>query len=69
MRLKRIELAGFKSFVYPTRIDLDRGITAIVGPNGCGNSNIIDALRWVLGEHSAKHLRGGLMDDLIFQGS
>ncbi|GAV20058.1 chromosome segregation protein [Mariprofundus micogutta] len=69
MRLKRIELAGFKSFVDPTRIDLDRGITAIVGPNGCGKSNIIDALRWVLGEHSAKHLRGGVMDDLIFQGS
>ena len=69
MRLKRIELAGFKSFVDPTKIDLDRGITAIVGPNGCGKSNIIDALRWVLGEHSAKHLRGGVMDDLIFQGS
>ncbi|ATX78648.1 condensin subunit Smc [Mariprofundus aestuarium] len=69
MRLKRIELAGFKSFVDPTKIDLDRGITAIVGPNGCGKSNIVDALRWVLGEHSAKHLRGGVMDDLIFQGS
>ncbi|ATX83010.1 condensin subunit Smc [Mariprofundus ferrinatatus] len=69
MRLKRIELAGFKSFVDPTRIDLDLGITAIVGPNGCGKSNIVDALRWVLGEHSAKHLRGGVMDDLIFQGS
>jgi len=69
LRLKRIELAGFKSFVDPTRIDLDRGITAIVGPNGCGKSNIVDALRWVLGEHSARHLRGGVMDDLIFQGS
>ena len=69
LRLKRIELAGFKSFVDPTRIDLDQGITAIVGPNGCGKSNIIDALRWVLGEHSARHLRGGVMDDLIFQGS
>ena len=69
MRLKRIELAGFKSFVDPTKIDLDQGITAIVGPNGCGKSNIVDALRWVLGEHSAKHLRGGVMDDLIFQGS
>jgi len=69
MRLKRIEMAGFKSFVDPTKIDLDRGITAIVGPNGCGKSNIVDALRWVLGEHSAKHLRGGVMDDLIFQGS
>jgi len=69
MRLKRIELAGFKSFVDPTKIDLDQGITAIVGPNGCGKSNIVDALRWVLGEHSARHLRGGVMDDLIFQGS
>jgi len=69
MRLKRIELAGFKSFVDPTRIELGDGITAIVGPNGCGKSNIIDALRWVLGEHSARHLRGGVMDDLIFQGS
>ncbi len=69
MRLKRIELAGFKSFVDATKIDLDPGITAIVGPNGCGKSNIVDALRWVLGEHSARHLRGGVMDDLIFQGS
>ncbi len=69
MRLKRLEMSGFKSFVDPTKIDLDRGITAIVGPNGCGKSNIVDALRWVLGEHSARHLRGGVMDDLIFQGS
>ena len=69
MRLKRIELAGFKSFVDPTKIDLGDGITSIVGPNGCGKSNIVDAIRWVLGEHSAKHLRGGVMDDLIFQGS
>jgi len=69
MRLKRLELAGFKSFVDPTKIELGEGITAIVGPNGSGKSNIIDALRWVLGEHSAKNLRGGVMDDLIFQGS
>ncbi len=69
MRLKRIELAGFKSFVDPVRINLDRGITAIVGPNGSGKSNIVDAVRWVLGEHSARHLRGAVMDDLIFQGS
>lgn len=69
MRLKRIELAGFKSFVDPVKIDLAEGITAIVGPNGSGKSNIVDAIRWVLGEHSARHLRGGVMDDLIFQGS
>lgn len=69
MRLKRIELAGFKSFVDPTKIDIGEGVTSIVGPNGCGKSNIVDAIRWVLGEHSARHLRGGVMDDLIFQGS
>jgi len=69
MRLKRIELAGFKSFVDPTKIELGEGITGIIGPNGCGKSNIVDAIRWVLGEHSARHLRGGVMDDLIFQGS
>jgi len=69
MRLKRIELAGFKSFVDPVKIELHDGITAIVGPNGSGKSNIVDAIRWVLGEHSARQLRGGVMDDLIFQGS
>jgi len=69
MRLKRIELAGFKSFVDPVKVELSHGITAIVGPNGSGKSNIVDAIRWVLGEHSARQLRGGVMDDLIFQGS
>ncbi len=69
MRLKRIELAGFKSFVDPVKLDMSDGITAIVGPNGSGKSNIVDAIRWVLGEHSARHLRGSVMDDLIFQGS
>jgi len=69
MRLKRIELSGFKSFVDPVKVELGDGITAIVGPNGSGKSNIVDAIRWVLGEHSARQLRGGVMDDLIFQGS
>ena len=69
MRLRRIEIAGFKSFADPTTVMLGPGITAIVGPNGCGKSNIVDAIRWVLGEHSARQLRGGVMEDLIFQGS
>ena len=69
MRLSKIKIAGFKSFVDPTTIDLRSNLTGIVGPNGCGKSNTIDAVRWVMGESSAKHLRGASMDDVIFNGS
>jgi len=69
MRLTKIKLAGFKSFVDPTEIKLPTSLVGIVGPNGCGKSNTIDAVRWVMGESSAKHLRGESMDDVIFTGS
>ncbi len=69
MRLSKIKLAGFKSFVDPTSIHFPSNLVGIVGPNGCGKSNIIDAIRWVMGESSAKHLRGDSMADVIFNGS
>ena len=69
MRLTKIKLAGFKSFVDPTQINFPSNLTGVVGPNGCGKSNVIDAVRWVMGELSAKHLRGDNMADVVFNGS
>ena len=69
VHLKKIEIAGFKSFAERTVIEFDRGLTAVVGPNGSGKSNITEAIRWVLGEQSAKSLRGGKMPDIIFAGT
>ena len=68
MRIKRLEIQGFKSFKDKTVIHFDHGITGIVGPNGCGKSNIVDAFFWVMGEQSYKHIRGGSSDDMIFNG-
>ena len=69
MRLSKIKLAGFKSFVEPTTIEFPSNLVGVVGPNGCGKSNVIDAVRWVMGESSPSRLRGDSMTDVIFNGS
>src|SRR6202163_209521 len=69
VHFSKLRLSGFKSFVDPTELAIEPGMTGIVGPNGCGKSNLVEALRWVMGENSAKRMRGGEMDDVIFGGT
>ncbi|GAA4753491.1 chromosome segregation protein SMC [Sphingomonas daechungensis] len=69
MRIRRLKLSGFKSFVEPSELRIEPGLTGVVGPNGCGKSNLLEAIRWVMGEGSPKSLRGGGMDDVIFAGT
>ncbi|MFT5067677.1 MAG: chromosome segregation protein, partial [Reinekea sp.] len=69
MRFSKLKLTGFKSFVDPTDLIIADGLTGVVGPNGCGKSNLLEALRWVMGENRAKAMRGGGMEDVIFAGT
>ena len=69
MKIKRLKLSGFKSFVEPAELRIEPGLTGVVGPNGCGKSNLLEAIRWVMGESSPKSMRGGGMEDVIFAGT
>ena len=69
MKLTRLRLIGFKSFVEPTDFQIEPGLTGVVGPNGCGKSNLVEAMRWVMGESSHKSMRAASMDDVIFSGT
>ena len=69
MQVKRLKLSGFKSFVEPAELRVEPGLTGVVGPNGCGKSNVLEAIRWVMGESSPKSMRGAGMDDVIFAGT
>src|ERR1700747_1874167 len=69
MRIRRLKLSGFKSFVEPAELRIEPGLTGVVGPNGCGKSNLLEAIRWTMGESSPKSLRGGGMDDVISAGT
>src|ERR1700710_3167377 len=69
MRIRKLRLTGFKSFVEPAELLIEPGLTGVVGPNGCGKSNLLEAIRWVMGESSPKSMRGGGMEDVIFAGT
>src|SRR6187402_4015077 len=69
LQIKRLKLSGFKSFVEPAELRIEPGLTGVVGPNGCGKSNVLEAIRWVMGESSPKSMRGSGMDDVIFAGT
>ena len=69
MKFAKLRLTGFKSFVEPTELIIEKGLTGVVGPNGCGKSNLLEALRWVMGENSYKSMRASGMEDVIFSGT